>query len=79
MEPKELDWSTMSFRLNDRAHPSISSNHPFRGSSYPGPHILTVNDMVTCLPRNLATETLRALLTIGGGERIERNEWPVRH
>jgi hypothetical protein len=79
MEPKELDWATMSFGLNDRSHPSVSSNHPFRGSSYPGPHILTVNDMVTCLPRNLATETLRALLTISGGERIERSEWSVRH
>jgi hypothetical protein len=37
-----------------------------------------VNDMVTCLPRNLATETLRALLTIGGGEKIERSEWYLR-
>jgi hypothetical protein len=73
MEPKELDRATMRFRLNDRAHASVSSNHPFGGSSYPGPHVLTVNDMVTCLTRNLATETLRALLTIGGGEKIERS------
>ena len=77
MEPKELDWSTMSFRLNDRSHPSISSNHPFRGSSYPGPHILTVNDMVTYLRRNLRPETLRALLTIAGGETIDQREWSM--
>jgi Protein of unknown function (DUF1559) len=75
MEPKELDWGTMSFRLNDQTRPSVSSNHPFGGSSYPGPHVLTVDDMVTYLPRNLPPETLRALLTIAGGERIQRGEW----
>ena len=78
MEPKELDWATMSFRLNDGTHPSVSSNHPFRGSSYPGPHVLTVDDMVTGLPRDLPAETLRSLLTIAGGERIERREWHLR-
>ena len=75
MEPKELDWGTMSFRLNDRTHPSVSSNHPFGDG---GPHVLTVNDMVTGLPRNLPPETLRALLTIAGGERIEPREWHRR-
>jgi len=78
MEPKELDWGTMSFRLNDRTHPSVSSNHPFGGSSYPGPHVVTVDNMVTCLPRNLRPETLRALLTIAGGERIDPGEWHQR-
>lgn len=75
MEPKELNWGTMSFRLNDRTHPSISSHHPYGRSSYPGPHVLTLDDMVTCLPRNLHPGTLRAILTIAGGERIERGEW----
>jgi len=78
MEPRELDWRTMSFQLNDRAHPGVSSNHPFWGSGYPGPHVLTVNDMVTNLPRNLHAETLRALLTIAGGETVERREWYQR-
>jgi hypothetical protein len=78
MEPRELDWGTMSFRLNDQAHPSISSNHPFEGSSSPGPHVLTVDDMVTYLPRNLPPETLKALLTIAGGERIQPGEWNRR-
>jgi hypothetical protein len=78
MEPKELDFETMSFRLNDRTRPSLSSNHPFGESSYPGPHVLTVNDMVTGLPRNLTPETLKALLTIAGGERIERSAWHLR-
>jgi hypothetical protein len=75
MEPRELDWATMSFRLNDRTCPSISSNHPFTLSSYPGPHVLTADDMVSGLPRNLSPKTLRALLTIAGGEKIERSEW----
>jgi hypothetical protein len=72
MEPKELDWGTMSFRLNDRTQPSVSSNHTY------GPHVLTVDDMVTSLPRDLSPETLRALLTIAGGERIERRAWLSR-
>lgn len=79
MEPKDLDWETMSFRLNDRKHPSVSSYHPFGGSSFPGPHVLTVDDKVTSLPRDLRPETLRALLTIAGGEKIQRSEWSWRH
>ncbi len=50
MEPKELDWRTMSFRLNDGTRPSVSSNHSFEGSGNLGPHVLTVDDMVTKLP-----------------------------
>jgi hypothetical protein len=77
MEPRELDWRTMSFLLNDRTHPSVSSMHPFGGSYYPGPHALTVNDMVTYLRPNLRPETLRALLTIAGGETIDQREWSM--
>jgi Protein of unknown function (DUF1559) len=77
MEPKELDWGTMSFRLDDQTHSSIASNHP-AGFEYSGPHVLTVNGMVTNLPRNLRPETLKALLTIAGGERIERKAWYLR-
>jgi hypothetical protein len=69
MEPKELDWGTMSFRLNDRTRPSVSSDHAF------GPHVLTVDDMVAGLPRDITPEMLRALLTAAGGEKIERREW----
>ncbi len=79
MEPKELDWGTMSFRLNDLTHPSVSSNHHFASSGYySGPHVLTVDDMVTGLRRNLRPQTLRALFTIAGGERIEPTEWSLR-
>jgi hypothetical protein len=80
MEPRELDWKTMSFQLNDRTHPSVSSNHPAGGSSYGGPHVLSVDDTVTTVPENFRPETLKALLTIAGGERIERKriEWSLR-
>ncbi len=78
MEPRELDWKTMSFRLNDRTHPSVSSNHSAAGSSYAGPHVLSVDDRVTHLRENIPPETLRALLTIAGGERIERGGWFLR-
>jgi hypothetical protein len=77
MEPKELDWRTMSFRLDDRSHPSVSSNHPF-GVTHGGPHVLTVDDMAASLRWNVAPETLRALFTIAGGERIERSRWYPR-
>jgi hypothetical protein len=75
MEPRDLDWTTMSFQLNDPNRPSISSNHPFGRGSYSGPHVLTVDDRVSALPETLTPETLRALLTIAGGEKIERKRW----
>jgi len=78
MEPRDLDWRTMSFRLNDGGRPSVSSHHPFRGSSYPGPHVLRVDGAVSYLSRDLPQATLRALLTIAGGEEIDRREW-YRH
>lgn len=60
----------MSSRLDDRSRPSVSSNHPFGRSSYPGPHVLTLDGVVTNLPPDLPLETLWALLTIAGEERI---------
>ena len=70
MEPKDLDWRTMSFQLNDPTCPSISSHHTLIG-----PHALTANDGVYSLPRDLPPGTLEALLTIAGGEKIEPGAW----
>jgi hypothetical protein len=78
MEPKELEWGTMSFRLDDAAHPSVSSNHYREAPHLAGPHVLTVDDMVTSLSRNIPSEMLRALLTIAGGEKVERRDWHLR-
>jgi len=78
MEPKELELETMSFTINDPSRLSVSSNHPFDRLSHPGPHVLTVDDMVTGLPRNLSPATLKALLTIAGGEKVERTDWHRR-
>jgi hypothetical protein len=71
MEPKELDWDTMSFRLNDPTNPSISSNHPFANSLYGGPHAVMVDDMIRLLPADITPDSIKALLSIAGGERIE--------
>jgi hypothetical protein len=35
MEPRDLEWDRMSFRLNDHSRPSISSEHHY--GSYSGP------------------------------------------
>jgi hypothetical protein len=75
MEPKELDWNAMSFQLNDPNRPSISSRHPLRKSSYPGPHVATVDDRVTTLPHSSTPEKIKALLTIAGGENVALVEW----
>ena len=73
--PKEPEQGTKrltvtSFRLNDPTRPSVSSHHTLNG-----PHVLTVDGMVMSLRRGLPPETLRALLTIAEGERIDRSEW----
>jgi hypothetical protein len=78
MEPKELDWTTMSFQLNDRGRPSVSSNHWFWQMGNVGPHAITGDFTVTTLAHDLAPATLRALLTIAGAERLEPTSWRTR-
>jgi hypothetical protein len=78
MEPKELNWGTMSFRLNDPLRPSISSNHPFGKTYYSGPHCLTMKGSVSALPQNIPPETLKAVLTIADGEKVSKKEWSRR-
>ncbi len=67
--PIDLDIRTMSFVLNDPTKPSISSPH------FSGPLVTMGNGMFRhSLPRNLAPATLKGLLTIAGGERIDLDE-----
>lgn len=71
MEPRDLDFATMSFELG---HPDGIS------SWYKDPAIVTANGSVLRLKPGLQPETLRALLTIRGGERLGQNEsgqWEV--
>lgn len=76
MEPKDLDWNTMSFQLNDRARPSISSHHFSTNSRHFNPHATTVDNRVETLQRDLPPEILKARLTISGGETIPP-EWDL--
>jgi hypothetical protein len=65
MEPRDLEFATMSFELGSPTGVS---------SWYQDPAIVTADDSVKRLKRELRPETLRALLTIRGGERLEQNE-----
>lgn len=67
MEPRDLAFDAMSFRVNDPSRPSISSPHPA------GPGVVFA-DRITAvrLRKDLRPETLKALTTIAGGEPVSR-------
>lgn len=69
-EPRDLDIATMSFRINDpdRSKPCIGN----RKSQ--GVLVGMCDGSVQFLPNNTPPETLKAMLTIAGGERIPN--WP---
>ena len=81
MEPRDLDWDRMSFRVNDRSRPSISSEHRLGG--YPGPHVTTAgckdypdNQVVTYLADSMAPATIKALLMIDDGQKVVLRRGP---
>jgi hypothetical protein len=84
MEPRDLEWNHMSFRINDKSRESISSEHHF--GSYPGPHVAVAdrgsapddNLVVTYLPETTPAATVKALLMIDDGERILLHRGPKR-
>ncbi len=63
MEPRDLVFGSMSFRVNDPG-----GNSP--GSKIRGARMLLANGQVHELPDGFAPETLRAMLTARGGEAI---------
>ncbi len=65
MEPRDLHIDRMSFQINDKTKPSISSHH--RG----GAHVLFADGSVRFLRDSTPPEIVRALLTIDGGEEID--------
>ena len=65
MEPRDADFATMSFQVN---HPSGLS------SPYENPAIATDDGQVFQLGPELKPETLRAMLTVNGGEVIPRKD-----
>lgn len=65
-EPRDLRTDEMSFRINDPNHPSISSAH--RGVVNVG----FADGTVQRLDASTNPETVRALLTIAGGEPVSK-------
>ena len=81
MEPRDLDWDRMSFRVNDRSQPSISSEHRLGG--YPGPHVVAAgckaypdNQVVTYLADSMAPAMIKALLMIDDGQKVVLRRGP---
>ena len=74
MEPRDLEWDRMSFRLNDPSRPSISSNHD--SGSYPGPHVVATGYSACILMTkwfssggSMTPETVKSLLMIDDGRK----------
>jgi hypothetical protein len=65
MEPRDLDTSAMSFIINDRHGPSVSSYDP------KGPHVMCVDGSRLVLRPTLPPQILKALTTIAGGEKVK--------
>jgi hypothetical protein len=75
-EPRDLDFDAMSFRINDPAGNSPGSAHETKPSwpwqtPVPYVNVLLADGSVKHLPASTAPETLKALLTIDGGEDVK--------
>jgi hypothetical protein len=74
-EPRDLEWDQLSFKLNDPAALSPGSRHVTPGGLFSDPvpyvHVLLVDGSVRKLPLDTPPETLKALLTIDGGETFD--------
>jgi len=80
MEPGDLEWNRMSFRVNDLSQPSISSEHHI--GSYPGPHVAAArpdpknNQVVGYLNDSTPPADVRAMLIIDDGENVVLHKGP---
>jgi hypothetical protein len=63
--PVDLEVRTMSFKVNDPKRPTIASRHPG------GANASCVDGTVRFLFESTTPETLRALITRAGGEKID--------
>lgn len=75
MEPRDLDADAMPFCVNPAKGPGISSHHRDVGWSQRllGAHVGIADGSVRFLPTDTRQEMLRALLSISGGEKIDRD------
>lgn len=70
MEPRDLAFDTMSFKVNSPDGVS---------SKYENSAVAMLDDSIYQLENDLSEETLRALLTVNGGEKVERKaaQWTL--
>ncbi len=61
MEPRDLDFETMDFRID---------NPDGVSGWYESPAVVTADDRVMRLSKEMTPEALRAALTVAGGERL---------
>ncbi len=64
MEPKDLKFNSMSFRINDGSGRGL-------GSRLGGARVVSADTSVRTLPDNFDANKLRAMITANGGEEIE--------
>ena len=67
MEPKDLEFERMSFRINDGSGRGL-------GSRLGGARVVSASGTVRTLPDDFDPNTLRAMLTANGGEKIEEGQ-----
>lgn len=67
-EPRDLRFDLMHFEVNSKKGPSISSPHP------QGPAVAFADGAVFRLSEKIPPEVVKAMLTIAGGEKIDREE-----
>lgn len=67
-EPRDLHIDQMSFTINDPAKPSISSPHQL------GPGVVFADGYYCRIAKSMPPETLKALMTISGGENVSRKK-----
>ena len=66
MQPRDLYWDQMSFTVNDRSRPSISSVHRF--GSHSAAHVLAADLYVSTLDASMTPAVIRDRLVIDDGE-----------
>lgn len=67
-EPRDLNIEEMSFTINDRTRPSISSPHRW------GAFVAFADGRLCSIRSHTPPDVVKALLTINGGEGISREE-----
>ena len=71
-EPRDLDFDTMTFEINAKEEPSISSIHPL------GPLVCFADGEVYHISESTSATELKAMLTIAGQENVLRDDLIAR-